>query len=530
MLDIINVNSVTITLPDIQREVGLKSTSSSGELTSVHTLSYGAFFLTGGRLGDLFGSRLIFIVGATWFSIWALIIGFATDPVVMPVGRAVQGMGKGLTVPSVLAILITTYLVGPKRNQALAVFRGSVAMGSAIRVLLGGIISFYISIVQHSLTLLTTIATSLACYCSRCLHSLYLSSTRWLATDLYITSMIGFSMVLLGFLVILTAKGEPASTDRRIDYIGITSFTLGLVGVIYYLSEGPATGWASVQTLAPFLVGVVLLDVFLFVESRITYPIMPFRIWRSRHLVSSCLIVLCVSAGLNSLIFFASLTFHNVQGYSSIKTSLTYLAHGVGAIVTIMGLTKLVTRIRTKIILLVGWLFFISSGILFAHIKADSPYWSIAFSAFILNFMGAGSLWLCCQINSVADTSDEDQGVAGAFYNVSLQLGAPIGIAISNIIANSRNPPGTLGVDLLPGYRAAFYTCAVVGSVSLIVTAMVTANHDINHEETAPIKVATGTQDKKISMDIVHHAEGMETAGNSQISESTKDSYAENSL
>jgi MFS family permease len=108
-------------------------------VTSAYALAYGAFLLVGGRFGDLFGHRRIYILGVTWFSIWAIVNGFAKDPVVMSVGRALQGMGAGFTVPSALAMLTTTYPVGRERNFALAVFGGSGAAGSVIGVLLGGI-------------------------------------------------------------------------------------------------------------------------------------------------------------------------------------------------------------------------------------------------------------------------------------------------------------------------------------------------------------------------------------------------------
>ncbi|KAG0302776.1 hypothetical protein BGZ98_007225, partial [Dissophora globulifera] len=470
LLDIISISSITITLPDIQRDVGFKVDQLQW-VASAYALAYGASLLAGGRFGDLFGHRLIFIVGSGWFSIWALVSGFAKDPIVMSIGRAFQGVGAGFTVPSALAILTTSYPVGPERNQALAIFGGTAALGSVLGTVFGGILGSY-------------------------------AGWRWI---FYITSIIGCLMVLLGLLIIPNEKGESASTDRRIDYIGLTSFTFGIVGVIYYLSEGPAAGWASAQALAPFLVGIALLGVFLFVESRIDYPIMPFHIWRSRRLLSSCLIIMCLFAGVNTLVFFSSLTFQNVQGYSPVHTSLNYIVHGVGIIVTIGALTKLVTFVRTKIIMTVGWLFFIGSGILFAQIKQESSYWSIAFPALILNCLGLAPSWLCCQLNSVADADDGDQGVVGAVYNVALQIGAPLGIAISNIVANSLNAPRATGVDLLPGYRAAFYTCAGIGGVGLFTTVAIAANQDIKYEEKTSSGVAAGGEKEKLSIGDISH-------------------------
>jgi predicted MFS family arabinose efflux permease len=221
-------------------------------------------------------------------------------------------------------------------------------------------------------------------------------------------------MALLGFVVIPAEKGESKIEDRRIDIFGVGAFCGGIVCVIFYLSESPASGWASAKTLAPLIVGLILLIAFVVIEYKIDYPIMPLHIWKSQRLVASCLIIVCVSAAINAMIYFSSLLFQNVLGYTPLKTSLAYIVHGVGAIVAIVIITKLVTKVRTKIITIVGWFFFIASGIVFAQVNANSSYWSIPFPALILNFMGMAPVWLCCQINCVADADDEDQGVVGA--------------------------------------------------------------------------------------------------------------------
>ncbi|KAF9322814.1 hypothetical protein BG006_002040, partial [Podila minutissima] len=121
-LDIINVSSVTIILPNVMHDVGYKIDKLQW-VTSAYALAYGAFLLLGGRLGDLYGHRNIYILGVFWFSVWSIVNGFAKTPVMVSVARAMQGMGAGFTVPSALAILTTTYPVGrsgPRRSSSLA--------------------------------------------------------------------------------------------------------------------------------------------------------------------------------------------------------------------------------------------------------------------------------------------------------------------------------------------------------------------------------------------------------------------------
>ncbi|KAF9907885.1 hypothetical protein EC991_010398 [Linnemannia zychae] len=436
MLDSINVASVIIALPNIKEDVRY-STNQLQWVTSAYALAYGAFSLIGGRFGDLFGHRRIYIFGVTWFSIWVVVNGFASNAIVMSVGRALQGLGAGFTVPSALAILTTAYPVGPERTFALAVFGGTGAAGSVIGVLLGG--------------------------------------WRWI---FYFTAILGVIMAFLGFVAIPAEKGVSKVEDRRIDFLGVSTFIAGIVCVIFYLSEGPASRWAAAKTLPPFIVSVVLLVTFVFIEYKIDYPIMPLYIWRSRRLVAYSLAIICVSAASNAMVYFSSLLFQNVLGYTPLNTSLTYIVHGVGAVVANVVVNKILSRFRTKVIMVFGWILFIASGVLFAQATEKSTYWSIPFPALILNFAGMAPVWLCCQINSVADTDDENQGVVGAVYNVAQQIGTPIGIAIANIIANGKNSPTATGAELLPGYRAAFYSYAVMAGVGLVVTIIFATNSD----------------------------------------------------
>ncbi|GJJ74639.1 hypothetical protein EMPS_06997 [Entomortierella parvispora] len=443
MLDIINVASVTIVLPKVMVDVGYKVDQLQW-VSSAYSLAYGAFLLLGGRLGDLFGHRNIYILGVTWFSIWSIVNGFSHSPVMLSISRALQGMGAGFTVPSALAILTTTYPVGPERTRALSIFGGTGAVGSVVGVLMGGILGSTIG-------------------------------WRWL---FYITGIIGSSLVIAGFLVIPADQSQGKVEDRRIDFIGLTFFSAGIVTIIYYLSEGPASGWAVAKTLTPLIVGLVLLVAFVVVEYKIDYPIMPLHIWRSRRLVGACATALVMMAAMNAHFYFTSLAFQNVLGYSPLRTSLAFIVHGVGAIIGVGILSVVVNKVRTKIIIIVGWLFLIASGVLWAQLKAGNSYWSVPFPALILNLIAMVCIWLCCQINSVADAADEDQGVVGAVYNTCLQVGAPIGIAISNIVANDKNSPTAVGAQLLPGYRDAFYSYVVLAAVGLVVTLIVNPNND----------------------------------------------------
>ncbi|KAG0311814.1 hypothetical protein BGZ99_009888, partial [Dissophora globulifera] len=277
MLDIISVGSVTIALPSILRDVHYEPNQLQWVVSSFG-LTYAAFLLVGGRMGDLFGHRRVFLLGTSWFAIWSLVCGFARDPIFMSIARAIQGSGAGLTIPSSLALLTTTYPPGPERAFAMSAFGGALCVGQTIGVLMGGIFDATVG-------------------------------WYWI---FFATAIIAACIFAAGFVVISKENDNPASADRRVDYFGIFLFMIGIIAIVYYLSESTTAGWASAKTLAPFLVGIAMLIGFVFWENYIEYPIMPFRIWKSRRFFSSVIIIIGATATYNTTIFFTSLTFQNV--------------------------------------------------------------------------------------------------------------------------------------------------------------------------------------------------------------------------
>ncbi|KAF9281379.1 hypothetical protein BGZ68_006669 [Mortierella alpina] len=445
MLDIINVAAITIALPSIERDVEYIP-SQLQWCVSGYALVYAAFLLIGGRMGDLFGPKHMFLLGTTWFAIWAMICGFSRNAIFMSVARAFEGAGAGFTIPSALAILTTTYPLGAERTFALSVFSGCAIVGQTIGVLLGGVFDATIG-------------------------------WQWI---FFFTAIVSAFLAISGFFIISAEQAKPlGKVDNRIDYAGAISLAIGIIAVIYYLTESTTAGWSSAQTLPPLLVGVAFLVAFVVIESRIDYAIMPFHIWRSRRFASSVIIIICLAATYNTLIFYSSLTFQNVLGFKSLITACCYIVHGLGLLVGMDAVTRLFRYSRTKIIMVFGWCFVIGSAILFAQVVPGSTYWRFAFPALIVNSIGLSATWMCCQVNAVADAKNEDQGVVGAIYNVGIQLGAPVGLAIANVVAEAFTPEGARdAVALMSGYRAAFYAYGVMGGIGLLVMLLLAANRD----------------------------------------------------
>ncbi|KAG0212646.1 hypothetical protein BGX33_003428 [Mortierella sp. NVP41] len=480
MLDIISIASVTIALPSILRDVHYAPNQLQWVVSS-YALTYSAFLLVGGRMGDLFGHRRVFLTGTSWFAVWSLVCGFARNPIFMSVARGLQGAGAGFTIPSALALLTTSYPLGPERTFALSMFGGAACIGQTIGVLLGGIFDATIG-------------------------------WYWI---FYITAIISALLCVAGFFVISKANDDVHVTDRRVDIVGVLSFMIGIIAVVYYLSESTTAGWGSAHTLAPFLVGIALLIFFVFWERRIDYPIMPFRIWTSVRFRASVIIIICVTATYNTMIFFTSLTFQNVLMYSPLITACCYIVHGVGLVIGLYTVTKLFVFMRTKFIMLIGFIFIIISSVIFAQIVPGSSYWHFAFPALIVNCLGLSPTWMSCQVNAVADAPDEDQGVVGAVFNVAIQLGGPIGLAISTILSQAYEPAGAEGAALMSGYRAAFYTFGVIGGVGWILTLILASNRD--PIEFSGVVPDTKSEDNEKGLEVVDESRISGTEGKAEI-------------
>ncbi|KAG0207799.1 hypothetical protein BGX28_001045 [Mortierella sp. GBA30] len=231
---------------------------------------------------------------------------------------------------------------------------------------------------------------------------------RWMFC---LTSIVGFIVLALGIFVIPADKSQSTVEDRRLDLFGMFCFTAGIVLVTYYLSGGSAAGWSSAKALAPFIIGTVFLILFVVTEKKIDCPVMPLRIWSSRRLLASCVMALFMMAAMNA--------------HWRSKTCLVASAH-----------ILIQHPLRS-------WIHHCCRH----SLDSDPPTRTklVIVVALILNMIALASRWLSCQINSVADAANEDQDVVGTVYNVSIQIGAPIGIAVANIIANTKNSPDGVG-------------------------------------------------------------------------------------
>ncbi|KFH62732.1 hypothetical protein MVEG_11259 [Podila verticillata NRRL 6337] len=394
--------------------------------------------LIAGRMGDLFGHRRIFLAGLAWFCLWSTVNGFSRSPVMLCVSRALQGMGAAAQIPTALALIAIKYPVGQERTRALSIFGAIGAMGAVTGLLLSG-------------ALTSTIGW------------------QWI---FFICAILSFILLVVGIFALPDAPGLHG-VNPKVDIGGSFTATGGIVCVIYYISAGVETGWASVKTLPVLCAGLVLLAVFFVIEKRISYPIMPFHIWKHRAFSASFAIIFVMQASFQGFLYYSTLIFQEVLGYSIMRTSLSYLVHGLTAIVVYSILGRFLPRLPLKPFICLGFIFLAGSSLLFAFVTPTSTYWILPFLGLICNVFGLGFVMLPAQITALRDAADDDQGVVGAIYNVGLQIGAPMGLAILTVISgnvNGAHDSIMSGADQMKGYKMALFGDAAFGALGLILT------------------------------------------------------------
>ncbi|KAF9362460.1 hypothetical protein BGX34_006165 [Mortierella sp. NVP85] len=205
---------------------------------------------------------------------------------------------------------------------------------------------------------------------------------------------------------------------------------------------------------------------------------MPLRIWKSKRFSSSVILAFVQMAMFQGVIYFANMVFQEVYQWSAIQTALGFLVHSLLAVVVFTALGRIMPRLHLKPLILVGFLLRCGTALLFSFIDEHKSYWRFAFPAFIIHIFGVGFSMLPIQITAIRDADNKDQGLVGAIYNTGLQLGAPFGLAILNVIAVSANRDALdsgvhSGPILMKGYRNAFYGMIALGLFGFVLTAII---------------------------------------------------------
>jgi EmrB/QacA subfamily drug resistance transporter len=429
---------VVVALPEIGRDLGF-SVQTLQSVISAYAVASAGFLLLGGRAADLLGRRRVLVVGLALYTAASLGGGLASEPELLLVARAVQGLGGALVFPATLSLVNTTFAEGRERNQAVAVWGGAGAAGLVIGVLLGGVLT---------------------------------QAFGWEAVFFVNVPLAGLA-ILLAFALIPADGGRER--DRKFDLPGALIATTGIALLVFSLVEGPKLGWDSPGIVAGGAASVIALGSFALVERRSRDPLVPPRLLANRNLATAVAIAFLFWATFGSVLYFLTLYFQDVRGYDALETGVGFLLPTAvvvagsalaGRIATRFGLRRTLVAALT-----IGALGALALGL---SMSPNGSYAALVPGLLLLS-IGDGVVFTTMFIAAGTGVADREQGVASGIASTSTSVGAAVGLALLVLVATS-GTDGLTGEALRIATADGLSTAVFVVAAGIAVTALVALN------------------------------------------------------
>jgi EmrB/QacA subfamily drug resistance transporter len=382
---------VNVALPSIERDLGA-SLSSLEWTVNGYTLAFAVLLATGGRLGDIFGRRLTFLIGVTLFSLASATAGLAPDTLSLVISRVVQGVGGALMMPATLS-LVTNAFPPKQRGMAIGTWAGVSALALAIGPVLGGFLTEDVS---------------------------------WRAI-FFINLPVGLGAVAATLFAVRESRDHTVGRD--VDYLGVATLTGGLTALVLALIQGNSWGWGSTAIMGLFAGSVVLLAAFVLVELRVKAPMVEFRLFASRNFVGSNMVALIVTFAMLAQFFFLALYMQTVLGYSPLQAGVRFLPATlmIVAIAPLAG--RLTDRIGARLPIAVGLSLVVVALGWLTTIGTSTTY-SDLLPSFIL--MGGGMALVMSPMSTAAmnAVADAKAGIASGILSMNRMIGGTLGVAV----------------------------------------------------------------------------------------------------
>jgi EmrB/QacA subfamily drug resistance transporter len=428
LMVVLDSTIANIALPFIGADLDIDQANLQWIVTG-YALTFGGFLLLGGRLADLYGRRLIFMVGVLVFAVASLIGGFAQNEAMLLSARAFQGLGAAMASPAALALITTTFPAGKERNRAFAVYAAMAGVGAAVGLILGG-----------WLTGLDPI----------------LGLEGWRYTFLIV--------VPIGLAAAFFAPRFFDESERHagwLDVPGAITGTGALLAIVFGLSRAGMQeyGWDATSTVVSLVLGVALLGVFLLVESRVEHPLMPFRIFRSKNRAAAFAVMMIVPAAMFAMFFFLSLFIQLVVGYSPLHTGVAFLPFSIAMIISATTASKLIAFVDPRYLSGVGTLLSAAALYGFSRITVpedpssilaslpasmggqgvalggDVSYWTQVLPFVVLMAFGMGLNFVPLTLVAVHHLRAQDTGIGSGVLNTMQQVGGALGLATLSTVS-----------------------------------------------------------------------------------------------
>lgn len=462
-----NLTSAAVSLPSIGRDLGIEQNQLEW-LVSSYALSSGCLFPLLGRVADLYGRKITFLLGSAWLAIFTLACGFAHDAIVLDVLRGLQGIGVAAALPASMGILAHSFPPGRTRSIAFATFAAGAPLGGFTGQALGG------TLIQ-------------------------LSHPSW-RSNFYLSSGLTVLFLLMGLFSI--PRDEPSTeADRRIDWLGAFLVTAALVLIIFVLSDGEIAPnkWATSYIIALLILGVLILGVFLvwewYLERVQLDPNAPYSMWTPPPMMklslwtkangkfaAIMLMILLTFASFLAWNFWSQLFYQDYEDYTPILTMLRFIPMFVTGVILNTIVVLVIARVPIVWLLAIGTLATGCASLFFALIQPNATYWRFGFPSAILSVFGADFVFASGTIFVAQIVEPHEQSLSGALFQTMNQVGTALGVTVTTIIYNRvvAQSSAKMGIivdtsnsnapreALLHGYKAAAWGSFAFGVVGTI--------------------------------------------------------------
>ncbi|HYP54836.1 MAG TPA: MFS transporter [Solirubrobacterales bacterium] len=386
---------VNVALPSIQRDLG-SSLSGLEWTVNGYTLSFAVLLATGGRLGDIFGRRLVFMVGVVVFAGSSATAGLAPDIDFLVASRVLQGIGAALMMPATLSI-VTDAFPPSERGKAMGTWAGVSALALAVGPVVGGLLTEHVS---------------------------------WRAI-FYLNIPVAAGAIVAALFAV--RESRDTSVGREVDYAGVVVLTAALTALVLALVEGNAWGWGSPAIVA-LLAGAVLgLVAFVAVELRVRVPMVEFHFFSDRNFLGAVVVALIVSFAMLGVFFFLALYMQNILGYSPLEAGVRFLPSTLMIVGVAPVAGRLADRFGARWLIAAGLTIVAASLWSFSHIAVDSSYGDLL-PGFML--LGIGIAMTMSPMTSAAmnAVAVEKAGVASGVLSMFRMVGGSLGVAVTGAI------------------------------------------------------------------------------------------------
>jgi EmrB/QacA subfamily drug resistance transporter len=429
---------VNVALPTIQEDLGFSETSLAW-VVNAYLLTFGGFLLLGGRLGDLFGQRKLFLTGIAAFTAASLGCGLSTTQELLVAMRALQGLGGALVAAVALSLVMTLFVDTAERAKAMGIFGFVLSGGGVAGVLLGGILTDILN-----------------------WHWIFL-----------VNIPVGAAVFVLSLRLL---PPVPGTASGRLDIGGAVTVTAALMLAVYAIVNGNDTGWLTAETLGLLGAAAALLAVFLAIEARIAAPLMPLDIFRNRSVSSANVIATLMAAGMFAYFFFSALYMQQVLDYSPLEVGLAYLPGTVLWGASSLYSDKLVLRFGIKPPLLAGLGLMTLALLLFARTPVDGNWAVDILPATLAVGLGGGIAFNPLLLAAMGGVRPDQSGLASGVVNTAFMMGGALGLAVLASTADARTSSLLdAGHDSVAATNGGYHAAFLLGAAFVVASAAVAA-------------------------------------------------------